>query len=69
MHTFDRILVVKEQPVDSANSNDLHRFSFLFFVDGPTKINFDILVSSFGPIQDMDMVCCLRKENLTFSSC
>ncbi|CAF0948726.1 unnamed protein product [Rotaria sp. Silwood1] len=25
------------------------------FGEGPTKINFDILVSSFGPIQDMDM--------------
>ena len=27
-------------------------------IEGPTVINFDILVSSFGPIQDMDMVCC-----------
>ncbi len=27
------------------------------FSEGPTKINFDILVSSFGPIQDIDMVC------------
>ncbi|CAF3334606.1 unnamed protein product [Rotaria sp. Silwood1] len=25
------------------------------FGEGPTKINFDILVSSFGPIQDIDM--------------
>lgn len=27
------------------------------YTEGPTKINFDILVSSFGPIQDIDMVC------------
>ena len=27
------------------------------FSEGPTKIQFDILVSSFGPIQDIDMVC------------
>ncbi|CAF5171651.1 unnamed protein product, partial [Rotaria magnacalcarata] len=27
------------------------------FGEGSTKIDFDILVSSFGPIQDMDMVC------------
>lgn len=36
--------------------------SFLFItifkcLEGPTKIDFDILVSSFGPIQDVDMVC------------
>jgi hypothetical protein len=29
----------------------------LKYSEGPTKINFDILVSSFGPIQDIDMVC------------
>jgi len=32
--------------------------------DGPTMINFDILVSSFGPIQDIDMVECLSSLNL-----
>lgn len=36
----------------SGNSNQ----NFIL-IEGPTVINFDILVSSFGPIQDMDMVC------------
>ena len=36
----------------SGNSNQ----NFVL-IEGPTVINFDILVSSFGPIQDMDMVC------------
>lgn len=60
MRTFDRILVVKRN--FQSNQNDLY---WLFvFVEGPTNINFDILVSSFGPIQDMDMVCCLREEKI-----
>jgi hypothetical protein len=36
-------------------------FILFEYSEGPTKINFDILVSSFGPIQDMDMVCILTK--------
>ena len=32
-------------------------------VEGPTKINFDIVINSFGPIQDIDMVREQRSEN------
>ncbi len=42
-------------------------YLFIYFrdihIEGPTKINFDILVSSFGPIQDIDMVCILKNKN------
>ena len=50
MRTFDR----------TSEAGDQHVFVRINFlspsVEGPTMINFDILVSSFGPIQDMDMV-------------
>lgn len=35
----------------------IRNYLLYIYVEGPTKIDFDILVSSFGPIQDMDMVC------------
>jgi len=58
-HKFDRILGVEET----------HNLTFLKIIlfeysEGPTKINFDILVSSFGPIQDMDMVCILIQNQI-----
>jgi hypothetical protein len=53
MHKFDRILEVEE-----IHNLKVFLIIILFeYSEGPTKINFDILVSSFGPIQDIDMVC------------
>ena len=34
------------------------------FVDGPTKINLDIVVNSFGPVQDIDMVRTRRGRSI-----
>ena len=41
-------------------------FILFQYLEGPTKINFDILVSSFGPIQDIDMVCIKNNKILYF---
>lgn len=49
MPTFGRTSVVRKTRSHWIDSRS--------FSEGPTKIEFDILVSSFGPIQDMDMVC------------
>jgi hypothetical protein len=54
-HIFDQISEVIE-----ISYSNLLIINFGMYIEGPTIINFDILVSSFGPIQDMDMVCCLN---------
>ena len=38
-------------------------------LEGPTKMKCDILVSSFGPIQDKDMVCILERTILPCFVC
>ena len=59
MRKFDRTSEVGDQ------SALLRTTDSRSFVEGPTMINFDILVSSFGPIQDMDMVWRRRESALS----
>ena len=39
----------------SATMIDVRR-DFCRLLEGPTKIDFDMVINSFGPIQDIDMV-------------